>query len=242
MAQSKIQQEQNEQIIDEATVLAGTPYENKNVSLQALRALLGIKVMKIYKHLTENRIYEVIVEKKDGTLSSVIMSSAQLLRYDTFETKMMDVASEVLKILPKGGWGKVKKLISLIVEEKAIPRESTSEGIVEEWIQDYMRNQPIRDLETAIEEKKAFFHTDGYWYLFATTLHEWAQDNKRSKENKYQLTRIMKKLDIEYQAPNYYKPDGTRSSCAAWKLPHSIVQPRSITKIAGNKASNVRHL
>lgn len=241
-AKNAVQDELDTEIIEEASTLTGTPYEDKDTNRRALSSLLGINILKIIKHLTESRTYEIVVQKKDGAVNSVFMSSTQLLRYDTLEAKMLDVAGEVLKLndKKKGGWYRVKKLIASIVEEREVPREAMPEGQLELWIQDYMKNQPIRDKDTGAENKKPFFHTDGYWYLFADKFYEWTQGNKRNKDTKAKMCMLMRdKLKMDNPRFDAKKADGTRTSIRPWHIPTKIVpqRPGQSTKKSSGKSN-----
>jgi hypothetical protein len=121
-------------------------------------------------------------------------------------------------------WGPSAQAILQAVEELDLGSDSSAEGLVAEWLGEYLvQHRPSGDRVEAIGIRHPFAMPDGRVCIFLSEFRSWLAFHRDEKMGRKQLATLLRTAHSEPIAVNYVRAsDDKKTTAACWVVPPSV--------------------
>jgi hypothetical protein len=158
--------------------------------LEVISDKLGIQLRGIVKFLEEPPVYALEIEPnlilEVGEVSELI----DRLRFRKHVAAALNVVIPRFKDKP---WDDIARALLRLVEERKVADDSTDRGEMAVWLQEYLENRQVVDIDEAALVRCPFFEIDR-WFLFSDHFYRWALSQKLTPKSRRDVIRSLKKF------------------------------------------------
>ena len=203
-----------EQRVDAISYGTSSIEEEKPGLLEDLSALLGIPIVSIIKYVSDPPQYRLILEGGPIHLGGVenIINSAK------FRAAIASVSGTLIRRFKADKWDPVAQAILNAVEEQDLGADSSAEGLVSEWLTEYLTShRPSEERVDAIQIQQPFFDPEGVVAFFLAQFKQWLGFHRDEKMSRRQISMMLRTAGLEPRTVSYRRPgDGRGSSVSVW--------------------------
>ena len=217
-AQSSQQvEESRERIVDRVDSISygsSSIEEEKPGMIDDLSALLGIPIVSIIKYVSDPPQYRLILEDGPIHLGGV----ANILNPSKFREAIAAVSNQVIRRFRGEQWDPIAQAILNAVEEQDLGADSSAEGLVAEWLTEYLiSHRPSEERVDAIQVQQPFIDPDGVAAFFLSQFKQWLGFHRDEKMSRKQIATMLRTAGLEPRTVSFRRPgDGTGSSVHVW--------------------------
>ena len=207
--------------------------------LRDVSTLLGFPIRRIIKFLSDPPQYRLVLEDGQIHLGGVEV----ILNSTKFRAAIAAVSGTLIGRFNGQRWDPVAQAILQAVEELDLGSDSTAEGLVGEWMSEFLgQHRPSEDRNEAIGIKHPFYAKDGSVCIFLSEFRSWLAFHRDERLGRKQLATLLRTAHSEPVTINYVREsDQKKTTCACWTVPASIVAnlPQRITRPAVTDTEDV---
>jgi hypothetical protein len=198
--------------------------------LRDVSTLLGFEIRRIIKFVTDPPQYRLVLQEGQIHLGGV----ESILNSSKFRASIAAVSGTLIQRFQGARWDPVAQAILQAVEELDLGSDSTAEGLVGEWMTEYlMQHRPSHDRVEAIGIRHPFIHNDGRVCIFLSEFRSWLGFHRDERLGRKQLATLLRTANSEPVTVNYTRQtDGKKTTCACWTVPASIAANLPATPVA----------
>lgn len=197
-----------------------TPEEERSGFLKDVSSLLGFRIRRVLKFVGDPPQYRLVLEEGTIHLGGVeaILQSAK------FRASIAAVSGQLIGRFRPDRWDPIAQAILSSVEELDLGVDSSAEGIVGEWLHEYLnQNRPSADRDEAIAIRSPFVMADGSAAFFLQEFRQWLAFHRDERMSRRQLATLMRSAGCAPKTVAYTREgDSQRSSVQAWVAPSSV--------------------
>ena len=189
--------------------------------LRDVSTLLGFPIRRIIKFLSDPPQYRLVLEDGQIHLGGVEV----ILNSTKFRAAIAAVSGTLIGRFNGQRWDPVAQAILQAVEELDLGSDSTAEGLVGEWMSEFLgQHRPSDDRNEAIGIKHPFYAKDGRVCIFLSEFRSWLAFHRDERLGRKQLATLLRTAHSEPVTINYIREaDQKKTTCACWTVPLSIV-------------------
>ena len=197
-----------------------TPEDERDGFLRDVSALLGFKIRRVLKFVGDPPQYRLVLEQGTIHLGGVesILNSAK------FRASIAAVSGHLISRFKADRWDPVAQAILQSVEELDLGADSSAEGIVYEWLGEYMtQHRPSEERQEAITIREPFLDPDGAPAFFLTEFRSWLAFHRDERLGRRQLATLLRSAACSPRVVAYTREsDGHRTSVQVWVVPAAV--------------------
>lgn len=188
--------------------------------LRDVSTLLGFKIRRIIKFVTDPPQYRLVLEEGQIHLGGV----ETILSPQKFRASIAAVSNTLIQRFQGARWDPVAQAILQAVEELDLGADSSTEGVMSEWLGEYLaQHRPSDDQAEAIGIKYPFIWKEGRICFFLAEFRSWLGFHRDEKVGRKQLATLLRTAGSEPVTVNYTREaDGKRTTASCWTVPLSI--------------------
>ena len=197
-----------------------TPEEEREGFLRDVSSLLGFRIRRVLKFLGDPPQYRLVLEQGTIHLGGV----EAILNSTKFRASIAAVSGTLIDRFKADRWDPVAQAILQSVEELDLGADSSAEGIVSEWLGEYLgQHRPTEDRQEAITVREPFFDPDGAPAFFLSQFRSWLAFHRDERLGRRQLATLLRSAACAPRVVAYTREsDGTRTSVQVWAVPGAI--------------------
>lgn len=194
--------------------------EEREDFLQDVSTLLGFKIRRIIKFVTDPPQYRLVLEEGQIHLGGV----EAILNPAKFRAGIAAVSGTLIQRFQGARWDPVAQAILQAVEELDLGSDSSAEGLVGEWLSEYLQqHRPSTDRTEAIGIRHPFVLPDGRVCVFLAEFRSWLGFHRDERLGRKQLATLLRTANSEPVTVNYIRQsDGKKTTVACWVVPGSV--------------------
>lgn len=196
-----------------------TPDEEREGFLKDVSNLLGFRIRRVLKFVGDPPQYRLVLEAGTIHLGGVesILNSAK------FRASIAAVSGHLIARMKADRWDPVAQAILQSVEELDLGADSSAEGIVYEWLGEYMtQHRPSGERVEAISIREPFFDPDEVPCFFLTEFRSWLGFHRDERLGRRQLATLIRSAGCSPRVIAYTRDDGHRTSVQVWTTPIAV--------------------
>tara|TARA_Y100000310_G_scaffold336739_1_gene422089 strand:- start:290 stop:2011 length:1722 start_codon:yes stop_codon:yes gene_type:complete len=197
-----------------------TPDEERDGFLRDVSALLGFNIRRVLKFLGDPPQYRLVLEQGTIHLGGVesILNSAK------FRASIAAVSGHLIRRFRADRWDPVAQAILQSVEDLDLGADSTAEGVVYEWLGEYMtQHRPSTERQEAISVREPFFDPDGVAAFFLSEFRSWLAFHRDERLGRRQIATLLRSAGCSPRVVAYTREsDGLRTSVQVWTSPVGV--------------------
>jgi hypothetical protein len=211
--------------------------------LRDVSTLLGFKIRRIIKFLSDPPQYRLVLEEGQIHLGGV----ESILTANRFRASIAAVAGHLIQRFTGARWDPVAQAILQAVEELDLGADSTVEGVIAEWLGEYLsQHRPSGEPAQAIQIRYPFVMKDGRLCFFLAEFRSWLSFHRDERLGRKELATLLRTALSEPVVVNYIREtDQKKTTVSCWTVPQDIalrLPSRGMTITDGeDKAHNVEH-
>jgi hypothetical protein len=188
--------------------------EEKPEMLSDLSALLGIPLVSIVKFVCDPPQYRLILESGPIHLGGVenIINSAK------FRAAIAAISGRLIPRFKADRWDPVAQAILNAVEEQDLGADSSAEGLVTEWLTEYLTaHRPSEERVDAILIQQPFLDPSGVASFFLSQFRQWLDFHRNEKMSRREIATMLRTSGLKPRTVSFRRPaDGVGSSVHVW--------------------------
>jgi hypothetical protein len=196
------------------------PEDEREGFLADVSHLLGFQIRRVLKFVTDPPQYRLVLEQGTIHLGGVetILSSTK------FRASIAAVSGQLIARFTGDRWDPVAQAILQAVEELDLGNDSSAEGLVGEWLGEYLvQHRPSEDRREAIPLREPFVDPDGQPAFFLSEFRSWLAFHRDERLGRRQLATLLRSAGSVPRVVGYTREaDGHRSTVQVWVAPPAI--------------------
>jgi len=209
-----------------------TPEDEREGFLTDISNLLGFRVRRILKFITDPPQYRLVLESGTIHLGGV----EAILNPQKFRAAIAAVSGHLIDRFTGTRWDPVAQAILQAVEELDLGADSSAEGLVGEWLNDYLsQHRPAPDRNEAIPIRMPFYDPDGVPAFFLPEFKTWLKFHRDETLGRRQLATLLRTAGCNPRTVAYTREaDNSKTTVSVW-----VISP-SISTVLPNRTSGDR--
>ena len=206
--------ERIEDRVDSISYGTSSVEEEKPGMIEDLSALLGIPIVSIIKYVSDPPQYRLILEEGPIHLGGV----ANIINSTKFREAIAAVSNTLIPRFRGDRWDPIAQAILNAVEEQDLGADSSAEGLVAEWLTEYLTShRPSEERVDAIQIQQPFLDPDGVATFFLSAFKQWLGFHRDEKMSRRQIATMLRTAGLQPRTVSFRRPgDGTGSSVHVW--------------------------
>ncbi len=195
--------------------------EERSDFLADVSTLLGFKIRRILKFVSDPPQYRLVLEDGQIHLGGV----ESILSASKFRAAIAAVSGTLIQRFVGTRWDPVAQAILQAVEELDLGTDSTAEGIVGEWLNEYLNlYRPSENRDESISVRYPFLHKGGVCF-FLSEFRSWLGFHRDEKLGRKQLATLLRSAGSEPTVVNYVREfDQRRTTTNCWSVPEVVLR------------------
>lgn len=195
--------------------------------LKGLGSIFRIfSVLRVVKFAATPPVYNLVIRMNDTQQQMAVNVGGieGLTSFRQFRNRVAENTSILIEPQKSEDWDNIVRWILAIAEVESIGDEATEQGQIRSWLETYLTRYPIdRDWtqEMGPPAEGAFLYTDRV-HITSKHLLWWLKNNEGEKLSAKILGQMLRSIGCETVTVPFKRPDGKRTSCAAWRIPHEV--------------------
>ena len=197
-----------------------TAEDERDGFLRDVSSLLGFKIRRVLKYLADPPQYRLVLDEGTIHLGSVesILNSAK------FRASIAAVSGHLIDRFKGARWDPVAQAILRSVEELDLGADSSAEGLVDEWLGEYLaQHRPAEDRQEAIPIREPFLDPDGRPAFFLSEFRSWLAFHRDERLGRRQIATLLRSAACAPRVVAYTREsDSRRTTVQVWIAPPSM--------------------
>ena len=221
--QGLVAEEAHERISERVEAVSSgdaAPEDEREGFLTDVSNLLGFQIRRVLKFVTDPPQYRLVLEQGTIHLGGVeaILNSAK------FRASIAAVSGQLIARFSGARWDPVAQAILQAVEELDLGNDSSAEGLVGEWLGEYLsQHRPSDDRQEAIPLREPFLDPDGQPAFFLSEFRSWLAFHRDERLGRRQVATLLRSAGCVPRVVGYVREaDGNRSTVQVWVTPLAI--------------------
>lgn len=196
-----------------------TPEEERSGFLKDVSSLLGFRIRRVLKFVGDPPQYRLVLE--EGTIHLGGVES--ILQSAKFRASIAAVSGQLIARFRPDRWDPIAQAILSAVEELDLGVDSSAEGIVGEWLNEYLnQNRPQEERDEAIAIRCPFV-LGGQVAFFLQEFRQWLAFHRDERMGRRQLATLLRSAGCVPKPVAYTREgDNQRSTVQAWITPMGV--------------------
>ena len=197
-----------------------TPEDERDGFLRDVSALLGFKIRRVLKFVGDPPQYRLVLEQGTIHLGGV----ESILNSTKFRASIAAVSGHLIARFKADRWDPVAQAILQSVEELDLGADSSAEGIVYEWLGEYMtQHRPSEERQEAIAIREPFLDPDDVPAFFLTEFRSLLAFHRDERLGRRQLATLLRSAGCSPRVVAYTREsDQHRTSVQVWTTPAAV--------------------
>jgi hypothetical protein len=192
------------------------PENERDAIMGDLSAVLGFEITKIIRFVSNPPQYRLILPEGSINLGSV----NAILNPALFRSSIAAVSGKLIPRFKANRWDPLAQAILQSVEDQHLGADSSEEGVVKEWTNEYLGvHKPSIDRSDAIILKEPFLYQDTAVFFLAS-FRRWLYLERDERLSRVQVATMLRSANVEPAVVAYTDSEtGKRSTVNVWSLP-----------------------
>jgi hypothetical protein len=221
--QGQVAEEAHERISERVEAVQSgeaAPEDEREGFLTDVSNLLGFRIRRVLKFVTDPPQYRLVLEEGCLHLGGV----EALLNPAKFRASIAAVSGHLIQRFTAARWDPVAQAILQAVEELDLGNDSSAEGLVGEWLGEYLsQHRPSDDRQEAIPLREPFLDPDGQPAFFLSEFRSWLAFHRDERLGRRQVATLLRSAACVPRVVGYTRDaDGHRSTVQVWVTPTAI--------------------
>tara|TARA_A100000172_G_scaffold77540_1_gene62069 strand:- start:1827 stop:3578 length:1752 start_codon:yes stop_codon:yes gene_type:complete len=221
--QGMVAEEAHERIHErvEAVQSGGATAEDEREGfLTDISNMLGFRIRRILKFVTDPPQYRLVLDEGCIHLGGV----DAILNPKKFREAIAGISGHLIQRMTGAAWDPVAQALLQAVEELDLGADSSAEGLVEEWLGEYLsQHRPAPDRQEAIPIREPFIDPDGQPAFFLSEFRSWLAFHRDERLGRRQIATLLRSSNCTPRIVSYLREaDGHKSTVHVWVAPTSI--------------------
>jgi len=197
-----------------------TPEDEREGFLEDISNLLGFRVRRVLKFLSDPPQFRLVLEEGTIHLGGV----EAILTSSKFRASIAAVSGHLIQRFNGARWDPVAQAILQAVEELDLGADSSAEGLVSEWLSDYLaQHRPSEDRSEAVPIRMPFLDPDGLPAFFLPEFKTWLKFHRDETLGRRQIATLLRTAGVQPRAVAYVRDsDNHKTTISVWVVPKSI--------------------
>lgn len=197
-----------------------TPDDEREGFMRDVSSLLGFKIRRVLKFITDPPQYRLVLD--EGTIHLGGVES--ILQAQKFRASIAAVSGHLIDRFKSDRWDPVAQAILRSVEELDLGADSSAEGLVHEWVGEYLsQHRPTPDRQEAIPVRVPFLDPDDQPAFFLSEFRSWLAFHRDERMGRRQIATLLRSAACTPRVVAYTREgDGHRSTVQVWVVPPSV--------------------
>ena len=196
------------------------PADERDGFLTDISSLLGFRIRRVLKFVTDPPQYRLVLEEGCIHLGGV----EALLNPQKFRASIAAVSGHLIQRFSGARWDPVAQAILQAVEELDLGADSSAEGLVGEWLGEYLaQHRPSPERQEAIAIREPFLDPDGQPAFFLSEFRAWLAFHRDERLGRRQIATLLRSAACTPRVVSYTREaDGQKSTVHVWVAPPSV--------------------
>ena len=192
------------------------PENERDAIMADLSAVLGFEITKIIRFVSNPPQYRLILPEGSINLGGV----NAILNPALFRSSIAAVSGKLIPRFKANRWDPLAQAILQSVEDQHLGADSSEEGVVKEWTNEYLGvHKPSVDRNDAIILKEPFLYQDTAVFFLAS-FRRWLYLERDERLSRVQVATMLRSAGVEPAVVAYTDTEtGKRSTVNVWSLP-----------------------
>lgn len=187
--------------------------------LNDVSQLLGFRIRRVLKFVTDPPQYRLVMEQGTIHLGTV----EAILNSNKFRASIAAVSGHLIDRFNGGRWDPIAQAILQSVEELDLGNDSSAEGLVGEWLSEYLTaHRPSEERQEAIQLREPFVGPDGDPAFFLAEFRSWLAFHRDERLGRRQLATLLRSANCVPRVVGSTREGGHRSTVQVWEVPAAI--------------------
>ena len=188
--------------------------------LENISNLLGFRIRRVLKFVTDPPQYRLVLEQGTIHLGGVqaILNSAK------FREAIAAVSGHLINRFTSARWDPIAQAILQAVEELDLGNDSSAEGLVSEWLGEYLsQHRPSPDRNEAVPLREPFIDPDGQPAFFLSEFRSWLAFHRDERLGRRQIATLLRAANCMPRVVAYTREsDQHKTTVQVWVAPPSV--------------------
>ena len=197
-----------------------TPEDERDGFLTDISNLLGFRIRRVLKFVTDPPQYRLVLEEGCIHLGGV----EALLNPQKFRASIAAVSGHLIQRFTGTRWDPVAQAILQAVEELDLGADSSAEGLVDEWLGEYLsQHRPSPERQEAIPIREPFLDPDQQPAFFLSEFRSWLAFHRDERLGRRHIATLLRSAACTPRVVSYTREgDGHKSTVHVWVAPVSV--------------------
>lgn len=188
--------------------------EKREAILQNLSAMFNVRIINIYKYISDPPTYKLITPIGSITLDDV----NDLIVQSRFRSKLAASTGKYLPHYDTKKWSSIAQQLLNACIEQEVGEEATEVGQTEQWLSQYLNEKTVFDDPNQALANFDPFKTDGATYIFGQNFKQWIRITQMEKVSTKQLGVMLRSVGAVPEKRNFKTEDGNWVNRSVWRL------------------------
>ena len=206
--------------VEAVSVGDASPEDEREGFLTDISNLLGFRIRRVLKFVTDPPQYRLVLEEGCIHLGGV----DSILNSQKFRASIAAVSGHLIARFKADRWDPVAQAILQAVEELDLGADSSAEGLVDEWLGEYLaQHRPSPERQDAIPLREPFLDPDQQPAFFLSEFRSWLAFHRDERLGRRQIATLLRSAACTPRVVSYTREgDGHKSTVHVWVAPRSV--------------------
>ena len=241
--QGQIAEEAHERITERVEAVQSgeaTVDDERDGFLTDVSNLLGFRIRRVLKFVTDPPQYRLVLEQGTIHLGGV----EAILNSSKFRASIAAVSGQLIARFNGARWDPVAQAILQAVEELDLGNDSSAEGLVGEWLGEYLsQHRPSEDRQEAIPLREPFIDPDGQPAFFLSEFRSLLAFHRDERLGRRQVATLLRSAGCVPRVVGYVRAsDAHRTTVQVWVAPLAIAAVLPRRGVSADRTSRADNL
>ena len=186
-----------------------------------LSAMVGVHIIKIIRYVADPPQYRLIMEEGSVDLGG----TENLLNSHKFRVHVAGLSGRLIPRFTGQNWDPIAQAILRAAVDEGLGADSTSEGLVAEWMGEYFeQHRPEADKLVAVTLKVPYWDGSGPPGIFLGAFLGWLGFYRNENMGRKRLGIMLRSAGCQPRTLNYKTDEGDRNSAHIWSVPTHLTR------------------
>lgn len=197
--------------------------------------MIGVHVIRIIRYVADPPQFRLVMEE-----GSIDLGGAEtIVNSGKFRVAVAALSKHLITRVTGKDWDPIAQAILRAAEDEDLGADSSPEGLVAEWLGEFLAQQRVEEDRTqAMAMRTPFFMADGTTMIFLGPFQQWLAFFRNEKMGRRQLGMLLRAAGCVPRAVAYRDSGGGQSTRNVWAVPERLLPLPPDTSVPSKGGKN----